>query len=162
MSSTIQRERVFNFDLSDLQNIKFHAANDEIILATYVKDGYLYLTMSFDRGVKFVNAERILMLKGDLNDVQALVKDRQFVVAIKESISGIDHKRAVAGWIFFEENTFKFKECTESEIEGKIINISLGFNQVAPGKYESVDYVFYQNAQGKVCMIAAGHPCLIS
>ena len=162
MSSKVQSEStLFDFDLTGLKNVMFHAANDETILAIYVKDEYLHLSISFDHGVKFVKAEKILQLKGDLKDVQVLAKDSQFVVAIKEKISATDHKRAVAGWMFPKESIFKFKECIESEVEGKIINISLGFREIAPGKYESVDYVFYLNKDGGVCMVATGHPCLI-
>lgn len=162
MSSTLQSETsLFNFDSTGLEKVAFHAANNETILVTYVKDEYLYLSISFDRGIKFVQAEKILQIKGDLKDVQVLAKDTQFVVAIKETISVTDHKRAVAGWMFPKEKSFKFKECMESKIEAKIINISLGFREVAPGKFESVDYVFCLNKDGRVGMVATGHPCLI-
>lgn len=162
MSSTLQNETsLFNFDSTGLKHVMFHVANNETILVTYVKDEYLYLSISFDRGIKFVQVEKILQIKGNLNDVQVLTKDAQFVVAIKETISAMDHKRAVAGWMFPKEKIFKFKECMESKIEANIINISLGFREVAQGKFESVDYVFYLNKDGRVGMVATGHPCLI-
>ena len=56
--------------------------------------------------------------------------------------------------MFPKEKIFKFKECIESEVEAKIINISLGFREIAPGKHESVDHVFYLNKDGRVCMVA--------
>lgn len=162
MSSTLQtKSSLFNFDFIGLKNVMFHAANDETILVTYVRDEYLHLSVSFDGGAHFAEAKKILQLRGDLKDVQVLARDSQFVVAIKETISDIDHKRAVAGWIFPRESLFKFKECIESEVEGKIINISLGFREIEPGKNESVDYVFYLDKDERVCMVATGHPCLI-
>ena len=67
MSSTVQSESsFFDFDLTGLKNVMFYAANNETILATYVKDEYLHLSIDFDRGVKFVEAEKIIQLKGDL------------------------------------------------------------------------------------------------
>jgi hypothetical protein len=162
MSSRLQSEsNLFNFDLTGLKNVTFHAANDDTILVTYVKDGSLHLSVSFNRGIQFVQAEKILQIKGDLNDVQVLAKDTQFVVAIKETVSDTAHKRAVAGWMFPKEGAFRFKECTESRVEGKIVNISLGFREISEGKYESVDYVFYLDNGGRVSMVATGHPCLI-
>jgi hypothetical protein len=163
MSSKLQSESsLFNFDVSGLKNVAFHAANDETILVTYVKDEFLHLSVSFDRGINFVQAEKILQIKGDLNDVKVLAKDTQFVVAIKETVSAMDQKRAVAGWMFPKDGGFRFKECTESRIEGRIVNISLGFRETAQGKFESVDYVFCLNSDGSVSMVATGHPCLIN
>jgi hypothetical protein len=162
MTSALQSEsRLFNFDLTGLRNVMFHAADDETIFVTYVRDEYLHLSVSFDRGVNFIQSEKILQIEGALDDVKLLAKDNQFVVAIKETISATDHKRAVAGWTFPEQRTFKFKECIESKVEGKIVNISLGFREIAQGKYESVDYVFFLNGEGKVGLVATGHPCLI-
>jgi hypothetical protein len=162
MSKAIQdRGEFFNFDLASLEHVRFYAANDHTVLATYVKDGSVSLSMSLDGGATFINSENILKVHGDIKDIQVLAKDNQFVVGIQETVSGKDHKRAVAGWIFPNESTSRFKECTESEVEGKIMNISLGFRENESGGYESVDYVFYLNENGKVSMQSKGHPCLL-
>ena len=63
-------------------------------------------------GAMFNRTEKILKVNGEIKDIQVLAKDNQFVVGIKETVSGKDHKRAVAGWIFPNESTFRFKECT--------------------------------------------------
>ncbi len=162
MSSVIENsEQFFNFDLAGLENLRFYAASDRPVLATYVKDGYIHLSLSLDCGAMFNRTEKILKVNGEIKDIQVLAKDNQFVVGIKETVSGKDHKRAVAGWIFPNESTFRFKECTESEVQGKIVNISLGFRENESGKHESVDYVFYLSEDGKVSMQSKGHPCLI-
>jgi|SRR5689334_13670650 hypothetical protein len=160
-SVTENSEQFFTFDLAGLENVSFYAANDRTVLATYVKDGYIHLSLSLDRGAMFIRTEKILKTKGEIKDIQVLAKDNQFVIGIKETVSGRDNKRAVAGWIFPNESTFRFKECTESEVQGKIINISLGFRENESGRYESVDYVFYLSEDGKVSMQSKGHPCLI-
>ena len=108
-----------------------------------------------------MKSEKILKVNGEIKDIQALARENQFVVGVKETVDGKDHKRAVAGWIFPNESKFRFKECTESEVEGKIINISLGFREDESGNHESVDYVYYLNENGKVSMQSKGHPCLI-
>jgi hypothetical protein len=162
MSKAIEDgKQFFNFDLAGLEYLRFYAANDRTVLATYVKDGYVQLSISLNGGAIFISSEKILKVNGDIKDIQVLAKDNQFVVGIKETVSGKDHKRAVAGWIFPNESKFRFKECTESEVEGKILNISLGFRENESVGYESVDYVFYLTENGKVSMQSKGHPCLI-
>jgi hypothetical protein len=162
MSSTVENcEQFFNFDLGGLEYVKFYAVNDRAVLATYIKDGHVHLSISLDRGASFMKSERILKVNGEIKDIQALARENQFVVGVKETVGGKDHKRAVAGWIFPNESKFRFKECTESEVEGKIINISLGFREDESGNHESVDYVYYLNENGKVSMQSKGHPCII-
>ena len=162
MDSAVQSYGQFlKFDPTGLETLRFYAAGDRTLLVTYAKDEYVYLSISFDCGARFVNTEKIMKIKGEIKDIQILAKDNQFVVAIKETVSTKDYKRAIAGWMFPKENTFRFKECTESEVEGKIINISLGFREYEPGKYESVDYVFYLDEDWKVHMASKGHPCII-
>jgi hypothetical protein len=162
MSSTVQSEgRVFHFDRTGLERLSFYAVNNDIIMAIYIKDGFVRLSISFDGGSSFGNDEGLLKLAGELRDLQVLTRSNQFVMGILESYAAADHKRAVAGWIFPEEKRFRFKECTETEIQGKIVNISLGFRETEPGKFESVDYVFHLNREGRVAMLATGHPCVL-
>lgn len=157
MSRIIQTKRsLLNFDPIGLNYVRFCVAN-ETILVTYVKDEYVYISISFDRGVNFLYPEKVLKLKGELADIQVSAKDSQFVLAIKEMVSGIGHKRAVTGWMFPEGGNFRFKECTETESAGEIINVSLGFREVEVGKEESVDYVFCLNEQKRVTMVETGH-----
>ena len=105
-----------------------------------------------------------MQLKGELKTLEVLAKDNQFVVAIVESVSGKDVKRAVAGNIRANENDFDFRECdkprdyNEDEIV-EVINVSLGFREMEdnPGREESVDYVFYRNPRGQTCLSCHGH-----
>lgn len=164
MSSTVQSKgQEFRFDRSGLERLSFYAVNNDIIMAVYVRDGFIHLSISFDGGLNFGNDEGLLRLAGELRDLQILTRTNQFVMGTLESYAGSDHKRAVAGWIFPEEKRFRFKECTETEIQGKIINISLGFRETEPGKFESVDYVFHLNEEdsSRVVMSATGHPCVL-
>jgi hypothetical protein len=159
----------FSFDVAGKENVQFLVAEGSTILATYTKDGSLYTAVSFDSGHRFTEPRRIMEMNGDLREMKVLAKGRQFVVATVEHLLRKDVKRAVAGWIKPEEQSFSFKQCTTYEYE-KIVNISLGFRPYDSGKEEaseekneyeaneeSVDYVFYKDRDFRIKIDVQGH-----
>lgn len=168
-SGNICDKASFNFDITGKENVQFLVAEGSTILVTYTKDGSFYNAVSFDSGHKFTEPRRIMEKNGDLREMKVLAKGRQFVVATVESLHKKDVKRAVAGWIKPEEQSFSFKQCTTFEYE-KIVNISLGFRPYESGKKEasegknvdeaneeSVDYVFYKDGYFGIKIDVQGH-----
>ena len=134
---------------------------DGPVLATYVKDGYIHLSLSLDCGAMFNRTEKILKVNGEIKDIQVITKDNQFVVGIKETVSGKDHREQSLDGYFPTKAHSDLRNVPEFEVQGKIVNISLGFRENESGKHESVDYVFYLSEDGKVSMQSKGNPCLI-
>jgi hypothetical protein len=170
--------RCFDFSLEGLENVEFYAGEGSRILVTYTKDGSIYHAISFDCGRTFSDPRKIMDIKGKLREMKVLAKGNQFVVATLEREFKNDIKRAVAGMIDPDKETFTFKECTRHQ-KDKILNLSLGFRPYDPTgqqsepkegseaeqnttpKEESVDHVFYMDENGKICMECHGHGCLI-
>jgi hypothetical protein len=168
-SGNICDKASFNFDITGKENVQFLVAEGSTILVTYIKDGSLYNAASFDSGHKFTEPRRIMEMKGDLREIKGLAKGRQFVIATVERLPKKDVKRAFAGWIKPEEQSFSFKQCTTYEYE-KIVNVSLGFRPYESGKKESsegkneyeaneesVDYVFYEDRDFRIKIDVQGH-----
>jgi hypothetical protein len=168
-SDNICDKASFNFDITGKENVQFLVAEGSTILVTYIKDGSLYNAASFDSGHKFTEPRRIMEMNGDLREIKGLAKGRQFVIATVERLPKKDVKRAVAGWIKPEEQSFSFKQCTTYEYE-KIVNVSLGFRPYESGKKESsegkneyeaneesVDYVFYEDRDFRIKIDVQGH-----
>jgi hypothetical protein len=168
-SSNICDKASINFDIGGKENVQFNAAEGSIILVTYTIDGSFYNAVSFDSGHRFTAPKRILEKNGDLKEMKVLAKGRQFVVAIVERLSEKDVKRAVAGWMNPEEETFSFRQCT-TYVYDQIVNISLGFRPFESGKRESserknehgendesVDYVFYRDRGFNIIIDVQGH-----
>lgn len=168
-SSNICDKASFNFDITGKENVQFLVSEGSTILVTYTKDGSLYNAASFDGGHMFTEPRRIMEMNGDLREIKGLAKGRQFVVATVERLHKKDVKRAVAGWIKPEEQSFSFKQCTTYEYE-KIVNVSLGFRPYESGKKESseekneyeaneesVDYVFYEGRDFRIKIDVQGH-----
>ena len=165
-SGNICDKASFSFDVAGKENAQFFVAEGSTILVTYTKDGSLYTAVSFDSGHRFAEPRRIMEMNGDLREMKVLAKGRQFVVATVERLLRKDVKRAVAGWIKPEEQSFSFKQCTTYEYE-KIVNISLGFRPYDSGKEEekseyganeeSVDYVFYKDRDLRIKIDVQGH-----
>jgi hypothetical protein len=154
----------FKFDMidsKDITNLKFYTNGGNNMLVIYVKERDLYLTVSRNYGQTFDQSQKVMEISGEIVDVQMLMKNDQFVIAIQEKISGVHHKRTISGWINDNENrSFWYKLCPKQEINGELLNVSLSFREVAPGRYESVDHLFYRN-NNDICVESMGHPCKI-
>lgn len=157
------RTMCFRFDIADLGDVsylKFYTNGGKNILVVFAKEGSLYLSVSHDSGQSFDQPQKAMDLAGEIKDVQMLMQNDQFVIAVQERISGEDHKRTISGWVS-DDKTFSFKLCPKHEIKGELLNISLSFREVAPGKYESVDHLFFRN-KDDICVESMGHPCKIN
>lgn len=155
--------RCFKFDTGgseDLANLKFYTNGGSNMIVFFVRKHTGYLSVSRNNGRSFDEPQKVMDVIGEIVDVQMLMRDLQFVVAIQEKIGGEDHKRTISGWINEESNGFWHKLCPKQEVKGEILNISLSFREVAPGRYESVDHLFYRH-NDNVCVESMGHPCKI-
>ena len=153
----------FRFDVidsRDVSNLKFYTNGGKNMLVVFVKQGSMYLSVSHDYGQSFDQPEKMMDLAGEIKDVQMLMQNDQFVIAVQERISGEDHKRTISGWVS-DDKTFSFKLCPKHEVKGELLNISLSFREVAPGKYESVDHLFFRS-KDDICVESMGHPCKIN
>jgi hypothetical protein len=151
----------FKFDIADMKditNLKFYTNGGNNMLVIYAKQHDVYLSVSRNYGQSFDQSQKVMETSGEIVDVQMLMKNDQFVIAIQEKISGVHHKRTISGWINDENDSFWYKLCPRQEIKGELLNVSLSFREVAPGRYESVDHLFYRN-KDDVCVESMGHPC---
>jgi hypothetical protein len=134
-----------DFDLVDLSkatDVRFFAGNGSRIFVVYIKDSILYFSISFDGGKTFSSSVKLFTLEGTVGDIQFLEKDDQFVIALKETISNQDYKRAISGSLSTKEKSFSFKECNKTKINGKLLNISLSFRKHDSGRDQSIDHTF--------------------
>jgi hypothetical protein len=153
----------FKFDIADakdITNLKFYTNGGNNILVIYAKQQDVYLSVSRNYGESFDRSQKVMELSGEIVDVQMLMKNEQFVIAIQERTSGVHHKRTISGWINDENQSFSYKLCPKQEIKGELLNVSLSFRELAPGRYESVDHLFYRN-KDDICVESMGHPCKI-
>jgi len=153
--------KCFKFDLLDTKavtNLKFYTNGGNNMILVFAKDRAMYISVSRNSGQTFDDPQKAMDISGEIVDLQILMKNDQFVVAIQERILGEDHKRTISGWVNSDDQTFSFKLCPKQEVKGELLNISLSFREVAPGSYESVDHLFYRN-NDSICVESMGHPC---
>ena len=163
----------FKFEYEDLQqvsNLKFYSVGETILIMTYVKDGNLYFSISFNCGQSFLKPRKVMEIGGTVKDIQISAKDKQFVVAlmINDEITKKDIKKAISGTIDQQNYTFDCKECVKQEVKGKLINIAVGFrpwynpsSKTIEGE-ESVDFNYYFDDNGEICLECNGHMCLVT
>lgn len=162
----------FKFDIvnvSEISNLTFYSAGGHVIIVTYVKDGKLLLSISFDCGQHFQKPIEVMSV-GEVTYTQISAKDNQFVVVlmVNDPNTKTNMKKAVSGQIDRGKLTFNCKECVNHVVKGRLINISAGFRpslDPSTGKIdgeESVDFNYYFNEQGEVCLDCNGHRCLVT
>jgi hypothetical protein len=163
----------FKFDIvnvNEISNLTFYSAGGNVVIVTYVKDGKLYLSVSFDCGTHWQKPVLVMDVGGTVNHTQILAKENQFVIVlmINDSITKQNVKKAVSGEINRANASIKWKECVKNSGKGKIINISAGFHPSRNpnnGKIDgesSVDFTFYFNDNGDVCLECNDHRCLVT
>ncbi|MEP6576473.1 MAG: hypothetical protein ABJB85_08610 [Nitrososphaerota archaeon] len=142
--------------------VRFYTFGGTLILVVYIKDGVLYVSVSFDCGQHFIKPIRIGDIKGSVKDIQILSRENQFVIAVMEAIGNENHKRAISGWVDTEKHAFFHKECSTDLIKGSLLSISLGFRKYIPKAnepahtYESVDYKFVKIGD-QITVYCCGH-----
>ena len=191
MSITLSNEsdccnQSFEFNIVNLHEVakcSFYYAGGTNIIITYVKDDYLYFSISYNSGKIFEPPEKIMNIGGIVTDIQILSKEDQFVVALKiqNRESKEEIKKAVSGWIYNEKrvgmaksssdfliskrNKFCYKPCTIQKNEGMLLNTSLSFrtyknNITGELEEESVDHSFILGSDGKIIHQCQGHACI--
>jgi hypothetical protein len=153
---TLCCDESFEFDFTgiNLDTVEFYPIeNTRTIVMIFIKDGGLYLTISFDCGQTFEEPRKIADVNSEaIKDIQLLANEDQFVVAVKERIGDQDYKRAFSGMINANLRNFTFRECPRSRAaqKGGALKIALGFRKYKPTsdesateECESVDYKFF-------------------
>jgi hypothetical protein len=145
-------DKAKNEEISDLQFYK----TGECVYAIWVGkyDNGIYLSVSINSGQKFSDPQKVMNTNGDVRGLQILAKDEQFVIALIETISDSDSKRAVSGWLNIAGKTFSFKPCTSHRADGELINIFLSFNG-----NDSVDHMVIKKDDGLINEVSMGHSC---
>ena len=136
----------FRFDIidsRDVSNLKFYTNGGKNMLVVFVKQGSMYLSVSHDYGQSFDQPEKMMDIAGKIKDIQMLMQNDQFVIAVQETISGEDHKRTISGWVS-DDRTFSFKLCPKHEVKGELLNISLSFRRSCPRQVRISRSPFFQ------------------
>ena len=132
MSNIADYETSFRFDKiknQEILDLQFYRTGESIYAVWMQRnDNGIYLSVSIDSGQSFSEPKKVMNTNGKIRNLQILAKDEQFVIALIESISSNDAKRAVSGWLNIAGRTFSFKPCTSHETDGELINIFLSFN----------------------------------
>lgn len=157
-------------DINEVTDLRFYPAGGNVVIVTYVKDGKLYFSISFNCGVEWQQPIEVLKIGGVVHDMQISAKDRQFVIvmSVKEEGSGKHVKKAVSGKIDNQNFKFDIKECVRHEPRGRLINIATGFRpwfNPSSGRIEgeeSVDFTYEVNENGEICLTCNGHSCLVT
>lgn len=150
----------FLMPLSGISHLQFYAAGGSIIIVTFVKNGRVFMSISFDCGNHFQDPIEILQIEGKVENIQILANVEKFVIGVLErDKSNQLCKRAVSGAIEKDKQTYAHKECEKFiPKKGRIVNVSFGFRKFAPDPklYESVDYDFSID-DDEVCIECQGH-----
>lgn len=160
MSNIVEHETNFTFDNVESENVsdlQFYITGD-CIYAVWMEnnDNGIYMSVSINSGKIFSQSQKVMNTNGNIRDLQILAKDDQFVIALIETNSNQDSKRAVSGWLNIEGRTFSFKPCTSHQVDGKLINIFLSFKE-----RDSIDHMIIKTDDGAIHEIAMGHTCTI-
>jgi len=160
MSNIVEYDRNFKFDEIKKENIsdlKFYRTGDAIYAVWLDKsDNGIKLSISIDSGKKFSLPQTVMNTNGHIRDLQILAKDDQFVVALIETISNQDSKRACSGWLNTQGMNYSYKPCTSHQINGELINMFLSFNEK-----ESIDHMITRTDDGIIHEITMGHGCAV-
>ena len=145
-------DKVKNEEISDLQFYR----TGECVYAVWMRkiENGVYLSISINSGQKFSDPQKVMNTNGNVRGLQILAKDEQFVIALIETISNRDSKRAVSGWLNIAGRTFSFKPCTSHRAEGELINIFLTYNG-----NESIDHMVIKKENGIILEMTMGHSC---
>lgn len=156
-------------NVEEVTNLMFYPGGGNVVIVTYVKDGKLYFSISFDCGLNWQEPREVLEIGGNVKDIQISAKDKQFVIVlvVNDSATGKDVKKAVSGEIDKQNYKFDCKECVKHEAKGRLINSATGFrpwfnpNTRKIEGEESVDFTYEINENGEICLTCNGHMCIV-
>ncbi len=150
----------FVFNHANLYNLpfkKFHVAGENnMISITYIKDGVLYISNSFDCGETWSSPQQIYQVKGDVTELEFMAKGDHMVVAFIETIDNKHYKRAFSGSLNSTENTLSFRACESSPPNENLNNLQVTICD-PPGKFKSYDHSFGVERNGTITHNCEGH-----
>jgi hypothetical protein len=159
MSNIAQHQTNFRFDniKNDVTDLQFYRTG-ECLYALWMQnnDNAIYLSVSINSGQTFSQSQKIMNTNGHIRDLQILAKNGQFVVALIETISNKDSKRAVSGWLNIAGRTFSFKPCTSHQADGELINIFLSYDG-----NNSIDHMIIKKENGIMHEVTMSHHCTV-
>src|SRR5262245_15907127 len=83
------RSMCFRFDIinpRDVKDLKFYTNGGKNILVVFTKQGSFYLSVSHNFGQSFESPQKVMDLTGEIKDIQMLMQNDQFVIAVQERI----------------------------------------------------------------------------
>lgn len=160
MSSISQYDRKFKLDCligRNISQLKVYITGECVYAIWLDNDDYgIYLLVSINSGESFSQPQKVMNTNGNVRELQVLAKEDQFVIALIETISDRDSKRAVSGWLNIQGKNYSFKPCTSHQTPGELINIFLSFNGS-----ESIDHMITRTADGLIHEVTMGHACSV-
>jgi hypothetical protein len=148
---------------SEISDLRFYSAGGSTIIMVYVKDGYLYFSISFDCGQTWTEPKRFFQIGGTVNDINIASKDKHFVVALTIDDGKKNVKKAISGEIDNANKVANPKECEKDQGEGELINVAVGFRpwtNKETGRIdgeESVDFTYRFLPDGRIQILCNGH-----
>ncbi len=134
----------------------FVPGENNMIVVTYVKDGVLYFSSSFDCGKTFGSPRQLLTLKGGITQMQLMAKGDHMVVAFIETIDNKRYRRALAGSLNQNENSFSFRVCESETASENVGSVSVTICD-PPGEFKSIDHAFSLESDGSWTHRCQGH-----
>jgi hypothetical protein len=130
--------------LAEKLDQKFYVT-ERCLITVFLEKNNLYMAISYDNGHSFTSPKIIIKdIEGNIEQIEMLANNRNFVVALKEVLSNRQYKRAVTG--FLKPNgEFIAKPCEKLEVKGEIINIQLAFREDISGDLISWDYTWWKS-----------------
>ncbi len=160
---------IFDFphvDLNTVSNLQFIVPGENnMISVTYVKDGALYFSYSFDCGNTFSPPQEMLSISGSITPMQFMAKGEHMVMAFIETIGDTRYKRAITGQLNPNQSSYALRVCEASPPNGSVGSVlnSVSVTVCDPplGGMKSYDHIFMVNRNGSVSHTCQGHGCII-
>jgi hypothetical protein len=150
-------------DLKTVSSLQFIVPGENnMICISYVKDGALYFSYSFDCGATFSPPEEKMSITGSIAPMQFMAKGEHMVMAFIETIGDKQYKRAIAGQVNPNQNSVALKVCEASPPDRSVCSVSVTVCDPPLGGIKSYDHVFLLNSDGSVTHTCQGHGCIIS
>ncbi|WP_148686370.1 hypothetical protein [Candidatus Nitrosocosmicus hydrocola] len=152
-------------DLSTVSSLQFIVPGENnMICVSYVKDGALYFSYSFDCGATFNPPQEQMSIAGSITPMQFMAKGEHMVMAFIETIGDKRYKRAIAGQINPTQSSVALRVCEASNppnrsesSESIVSSVSVTVCEPPLGGMKSYDHVFLINIDGSVTHTCQGH-----
>ena len=130
--------------LGEISNQKFFVT-ERCLITVFFERNNLYMAVSYDNGGNFTTPKRIIKdIEGNIEQIEMLTNDLNFVVALKEVTPNRQYKRAVTG-LLKSNGELIAQPCEKLEVNGEIVNIQLAFRKDVSGELISWDYTWWKS-----------------